>query len=60
MVTQFRPSAVEVAEDSLAWLRDLRSYFNDRRKYGMAIEFAYENKDEFEQFVREKEQNIED
>jgi hypothetical protein len=55
MMTKFRPSAVEVEEDDLEWLRDLRSYFNDRRKYGLAIEFAYANKQEFEEFVREKE-----
>jgi hypothetical protein len=53
---QFRPSAVEVSERAVDWLRDLRSYFNDRRKYGLAIEFAHENKDEFTAFVREKEQ----
>jgi len=52
----FRPSAFEVGEDALEWLRNLRSYFNDRRKYRLAIEFAYENRDEFEQYLREKEQ----
>ena len=56
MVTQFRPSAVKVSENALEWLRNLKSYFNDRRKYGLAIEFAYENRDEFEQYLREKEQ----
>lgn len=54
-VTDFRPSAITVEENALNVVRAVGTEIDvdNPRLYGMAMEFASQNREEFTEFVRE-------
>ena len=51
--TQFRPNQLDVKQRSLSRIRGIggENSIHEGRMYGLAIEFAYANEAEFEDFV---------